>query len=269
MRGQAAARPMLESAAELTRRVTSTYNTLHAQASAATSTSPCDLNRTGIRIDSLTSNYTVDFGWTAGSYRLSGRPFEGSLDQIYLLARVSMLGLQNLTPLGASESSGRREGSGPAVPQYMFSARHPASATAPRLLTPLIPPERDRCHVDNQHGSSSPVSRPVRHRPRRVISHVRDQAHVRARQGPRQAQGNPRRDHHRRSAGGLPGRGRGLRVKFLDQKRHARSPGALPPVPRRPPSSAISFCSDSIRQHREGWSVTGILTVKDVRRLLS
>ena len=25
---------------------------------------------------------------------------------------------------------------------------------------------------------------------------------------------------------------------------------------------AISFCSDSIRQHREGWLVTGILTVK-------
>jgi len=61
----------------------------------------------------------------------------------------------------------------------MFSAgRLRAGATALEFPA-VIPHERNRCHVDYQYGSAGTASRPVRHRPRRVISHVRDQAHVR------------------------------------------------------------------------------------------
>jgi hypothetical protein len=47
----------------------------------------------------------------------------------------------------------------------MFSARRLRQRDCPGLLTPLIPPERNRCHVDYQYGSASPASRSVRHRP--------------------------------------------------------------------------------------------------------
>jgi len=163
---------------------------------------------------------------------------------IYLLARVNMSRIAESDLFGASESPGRREGRDLPFLSTCSAPGDSACATARGLLTPLIPRERDRCHVDHQYG------------------HVRDQAHVRARQGPRQAQvtrgvitiADPPEDSRAEaeiSASSFSTRNlmRDPQVRsrlFLDGRHH--------PV--------ISFRSDSIREHRGAWSVTGVLTVK-------
>jgi hypothetical protein len=181
---------------------------------------------------------------------------------IYLLARVNMSRIAESDLFGASESPGRREGRDLPFLSTCSAPGDSACATARGLLTPLIPRERDRCHVDHQYGSASPASRPVRHRPRRVISHVRDQAHVRARQGPRQAQvtrgvitiADPPEDS--RAEAEISASSFSTRNLMRDPQVRSR---LFLHVRRHP---AISFSSDSIRQHRGGWSVTGVLTIK-------